>query len=212
MPKGWDTGGRGPNPPPPPGPWLTQKKCRPGREIIAFKTFFQSTFKCGLYNVQKVYLYCKLNITNHTVCQNGLKLQIHVRNLAQEISVGCFVVYIFFISNNSLRANETKKQEAESLQRLQQEFSHCTCNGNSFIRPNYQNRWDTCIWEQSKWPLMMSKTLNWTEFNCFEFYLLWYCKVMKSTLCYYFKNATKDAILTVKEFQVQGKNIINTFV
>ena len=41
--------------------------------------------------------------------------------------------------------------------------------------------------------------------------LLWYCKVMKSSLCYYFKNATEEDILTVKEFQVQGKNFTNTF-
>jgi hypothetical protein len=34
---------------------------------------------------------------------------------------------------------------------------------------------------------------------------------MKSTLWNSFKNATKEDILTVKEFQVQGKNFTNTF-
>ena len=60
---------------------------------------------------------------------------------------------------------------------------------------------------------MMPKTLNWTELYCFEFCLLGSVICFDTVkLCYYFKNATKEDILTVKEFQIQGKNITNTFV
>ena len=136
----------------------------------------------------------------------------------------------FIISSNPITAIGQVKPKpysnqdrgAESLHILHQNFSHfpfCVIiknnplwNGNSSITYHITKIGETHTFENSLNDLWWCQShciglslILWVLFARFGD-LLWYCKVMKSTLWNSFKNATKEDILVVKEFQVQGKN------